>query len=70
MNAVRGRVRDGKIELDEPLPEGSEVVVVSAADTLPFDLDDESLRELEERAAAADAGNIVSSADVLPRARR
>jgi hypothetical protein len=70
MNAVRGRVRGGKIELDEPLPEGAEVVVVSAADAVPFDLDDASVAELEERARAADRGNVVSAADVLPRSRR
>ncbi len=28
MNAVRGRVRGTHVELDEPLPEGAEVVVL------------------------------------------
>jgi hypothetical protein len=28
MNAVRGRVRGSHVEIDEPLPEGAEVIVL------------------------------------------
>lgn len=70
MNAVRGRVRGGKIELDEPLPEGAEVVVVAARAAAPFDLDDEQIDELEDRVRSADRGNVVPASSVLPRTRR
>ena len=51
MNAVRGRVRGGHIEIDAALPEGAEVVVFTAGGEEPFDLDDLHLSELETRMA-------------------
>ncbi len=70
MNAVRGRVRGGHIELDNALPEGAEVVVLTADSEEPFDLDEAQLSELEARMAAADRGEVEPAAAVLERLRR
>jgi hypothetical protein len=68
MNAVRGRVRGGHIEIETKLPEGAEVVVLAASDEL-FDLDDAHLAELESRAAEADRGEVDPADTVLGRLR-
>lgn len=70
MNAVRGRVRGGRIELEGPLPEGAEVVVLAASREEPFDLDDAQLAELEARMAEADRGAVEPVGPVLERLRR
>ena len=70
MNAMRGRVRGGHIETDAALPEGAEVVVLTAGDEEPFDLDDAQLAELEARMAEADRGQVEPAAAVLKRLRR
>jgi hypothetical protein len=70
MNAVRGRVRGGHIEIDAALPEGAEVVVLTAGHDEPFDLDDAQLTELETRMAEADRGEVESGDVVLARLRR
>ncbi len=70
MNAVRGRVRGGHIELDSALPEGAEVVVITAAAEEPFDLDDSQLTELEARIIEADRGGVEPAAAVLERVLR
>jgi len=71
MNAVRGRVRDGRIELEgDPLPEGAEVVVFAADADEPFDLDDAHLAEIETRMLAADRGEVEPVATVLETLRR
>ncbi len=69
MNAVRGKVRDGRIETEAELPEGAEVVVLTASTEAPFDLDDAQLGELESRIASADAGDVETSEVVLGRLR-
>jgi hypothetical protein len=69
MNAVRGRVRDGRVELDRSLPDGAEVIVVVPDDQEPFDLDPADLDELEARLASADAGDVDPAPDVLRRLR-
>lgn len=70
MNAVRGRVRGGHIEIDAALPEGAEVVVLTAGHDEPFDLDDAQLTELETRMAEADRGEVESGDVVIARLRR
>jgi predicted transcriptional regulator len=69
MNAVRGRVRGGHIEIDQALPEGAEVVVLTGGDEESFDLDEARLVELEARMAEADRGEVVPAATVLARLR-
>jgi hypothetical protein len=49
MNAVRGRVRGGHVEIDGALPEGAEVVVLTPGNEEPFDLGEDLLAELETR---------------------
>ena len=70
MNAVRGRVRGGRIETDAALPEGAEVIVLTAGDEEPFDLDDVQLAEIETRMADADRGDVEPAATVLDKLRR
>jgi hypothetical protein len=70
MNAVRGRVRGGRIELDGALPEGAEVVVLTAWAEAPFDLDDAQLTEIEARMAEADRGEVEPVGAVLERLHR
>ncbi len=70
MNGGRGRVCGGHIELDTALPEGAEVVVLTADSQEPFDLDEAQLSELEARMAAADRGEVEPAAAVLERLRR
>jgi hypothetical protein len=70
MNAVRGRVRGGHIEVDAPLPEGAEVVVLTRGEQEPFDLDDAQLDELERRIASADMGEVEPAEAVLAKLRR
>jgi hypothetical protein len=70
VNAVRGRVRGGRIELEGALPEGAEVVVLATGHEEPFDLDDAELAELEARMAEADRGEVEPVGPVLERLRR
>ena len=69
MNALKGRVRAGRIEVDAPLPEGAEVVVLMG-DGSPFELGDDALTELEERMAAADQGEVEPAAALIEKLRR
>ena len=69
MNAVRGRVRAGRVELDAELPDGAEVVVLVASDDEPFELDEAAVAELEARIAAADRGEVEPARAVLDRLR-
>jgi SpoU rRNA methylase family enzyme len=69
MNAVRGRVRGGRIEIDTTLPEGVEVVVLSGGAEEPFDLDEARMTELEARMLGADLGEVEPAAAVLARLR-
>ena len=65
MRVVHGRVTAGHVELDENLPEGTEVAVVVGAEVEPFDLDEDQVRELEEALAEAERGEVVPAAHVL-----
>ncbi len=70
MNAIRGRVRDGHIEVDEALPDGVEVVVfVADKDEAPFELDDASNEELEQRLAELDRGDAEPAQALFDRLR-
>lgn len=64
MNAIRGRVRGGHVELDSALPDGTEVVVLVPTDEAPFELDDASNDELASRMAELDRDE-TEPADVL-----
>ncbi len=66
MNVVRGRVRDGHVELDSVLPDGAEVVVV-LGETEAFDLAEDDVAELRDRMAAADRGEVESARAVFAR---
>jgi hypothetical protein len=70
MNAVRGRVRGGRIELESALPEGAEVVVLATGHEESFDLDDGQLVELEARMADADRGDVEPAGAVFERLHR
>ena len=70
MNAVRGRVRGGRVEIDAVLPEGTEVVVLIGGDEVAFDLDDAQLAELENRTTEADPKPSLPADDVLTRLRQ
>lgn len=65
MSAVRGRVRAGRVELDSELPEGADVVVLTARPDERFDLADDEVAELERRVADADRGDLVAADDVI-----
>jgi len=65
MNAVRGRVRGGRIELDDALPEGAEVVVLATSQDDSFGLDDDQLTEIETRMAEADRGEVEPATTAL-----
>jgi hypothetical protein len=70
MNAVRGRVRGGHIEIETALPEGAEVVVLLPGDGEPFELGDAEVAEIEARIAGADRGELDDGKAVLDRLRR
>ncbi len=59
MRVVHGRVEDGRVVVDESLPDGTEVTVVvtSAGDT--FDLDEEQIAVLRESLDEADRGELL-----------
>jgi hypothetical protein len=69
MNAVRGRVHQGRVETDAALPEGAEVVVLTGGDETPFELDDANTAELEARALEADRGELDPAAAIIARLR-
>ena len=69
MNAVRGRVRAGRVELENGLPEGADVVVLTTNSDEPFDLAEAEIAELEARMAAANRGELQPAADVFQKVR-
>jgi hypothetical protein len=69
MNAVRGRVHGGRVELEGDLPEGADVVVLATNRDEPFDLAEAEIAELEARMAAADQGDVVPATEVLQKLR-
>jgi hypothetical protein len=70
MNAVRGRVRGGRVDVESPLPEGAEVVVLTGGSDELFELDDAQVAEIETRMAEADRGDVEPADTVLERLRR
>lgn len=70
MNAVRGKVRDGRIELDSALPEGADVVVLAVGRDQPFELDDVHVSELEARMQSVERGDAEPAASVVASLRR
>ncbi len=70
MNALRGRVRGGRVELDGALPEGVKVVVLASGQDESFELDDDQLTEIETRMAEADRGEVEPAAIALESLRR
>jgi hypothetical protein len=69
MNAVRGRVRGGHVEVDGALPEGAEVVVLTGEGAAPFELDEADAAELEARVTEADRGEVDPAPSVLAQLR-
>jgi hypothetical protein len=69
MNAIRGRVRDGHVEVDSTLVEGTEVVVLVPGEQPPFDVDEEELAQLQACIAEADRGNVIAAGDLYARLR-
>ena len=66
MRVVHGRVEQGHVVLDEPLPEGAEVaVVVAAAGDAGFELDEQQVAELRASIEEADRGELVPLDEVL-----
>ena len=70
MNVVRGRVRGGRVDVESPLPEGAEVVVLTPGSDELFELEDAQLAEIETRMAEADRGDVEPAETVLERLRR
>jgi hypothetical protein len=66
---VRGRVREGRVELEADLPEGAGVVVLAPDREEPYDLAEAEIAELEARMAAADRGDVVPAADAIEKLR-
>ena len=69
MNAVRGRVHGGRVELETELPEGADVVVLATDSETPFDLAEVEIAELVARMAGADLGDVVPAAEVIQKLR-
>ncbi len=65
MKVVHGRVEQGRVIVDELLPEGADVAVFVAADDEAFDLDEEQIAALRASIAEADRGEVVALEDVL-----
>lgn len=69
MSAVRGRVHEGRVELESELPEGADVVVMATNRDEPFDLAEAEIAELEARMAAADRGDVESAEGLIEKLR-
>jgi hypothetical protein len=65
MKVVHGRVEHGRIVVDEPLAEGTEVTVVVAAGDESFDLDEEQIAALRGSIGEANRGELVPLDEVL-----
>jgi len=70
MMTVRGRVRNGRLVVDEPtdLPEGTEVELAAVGDGA-WELTPGQRHELRARMEGADRGELVPAADVFARLR-
>lgn len=64
---TNGKVVDGRVELDEPIADGTRVAVVPIEDEEFFDLDEQLEAELLESMAEGDRGETVAADDVLNR---
>ena len=64
---TNGKVVDGRVELDEPIADGTRVEVVPIEDEEFFDLDEQLEAELLESMAEGDRGETVAAEDVLKR---
>lgn len=64
---TNGKVVDGRVELDEPIADGTRVAVVPIEDEEFFDLDEQLEAELLESMAEGDGGETVAADDVLNR---
>ena len=69
MRFARGKVVGNTVVLEEPLPEGAEVTVVSGADET-WELDEQSTSHLVEAVDAADRGELLDYASVLAKLPR
>ena len=69
MDAVRGRVHGGRVELGTELPEGADVVVPATDSEPPFALAEVEIAEMEARIAGADVGNVLPAAEVIQKLR-
>jgi len=69
MPTVAGVVVNGRVELDEELPEGTRVRVQPASEE-PVVLDEQSMRELAEAADSLDRGEGIPAEVVLERLAR
>jgi hypothetical protein len=69
MSAVRGRVHEGRVELESELPEGADVVVMATNRDEPFDLAEAEIVELEARMAAANRGDVEPAASLIEKLR-
>jgi hypothetical protein len=69
VNAVRGRVRGGRVELEGELPEGEDVVVLVTERDETFELAEAEIVELETRMASAVRGEVEPAADLFQRLR-
>jgi hypothetical protein len=58
-------VRGGRVEVEADLSEGTEVVVLTATNEEPFELDEPQVVELEARVAEADRGDVVPASHVM-----
>jgi hypothetical protein len=65
MRVVHGRVEQGRIVVDEELPEGTEVTVVVAAGEETFELDEEQIAALRESIDEANLGQLVPLDEVF-----
>ena len=71
MIITTGRVRGGKIDLDdEALPEGTKVTVLASEGEEAFELGSEDEAALLAAIAEAERGESVSAAEVLQKIRR
>ena len=67
MNAIRGRVRGGQVQLESAVPDGTEVVVLVPGEEPPFDLEEDEIAELEASIAEADRGEVVAASELYAR---
>jgi hypothetical protein len=58
MRMIQGTVLEGRVVLDDPLPEGSTVTVLLEEQTVAV-LSPEDAAELADRIAAADRGDVI-----------